>query len=58
MKYQKTCKFFDTKDQADRFAADYKRTATAWQKKRYPAVVTQWISMTNTVKLWLVWYSF
>lgn len=58
MKYQKTFRFFGTKDQADRFAADYKRTATAWQKKRYPAAVTPWISMDGKEKLWLVWYSF
>ena len=58
MKYQKTFRFFSTKDQADRFVADYKRTATAWQKKRYPATVTPWISKTGNEKLWIVWYSF
>lgn len=56
-KFQKFFSFFETLSEANSFAKRYTANATSWQKKRFPAVVTEWYSSDKTEFKFIVWYS-
>lgn len=55
-KYQLWYNIVDTIEEAQRIAGIYTATATRWQKKRYPAHVTDW-SASDGYKGYIVWTS-
>ena len=55
-KYQLWYDIVDTMNEASRIAEQYNATATRWQKKRYPAHITDW-SASDGYKGFIVWTS-
>ena len=56
-KYNLWFTFTDTPEQAQIIIDEYNRTATAWQKKKYPAYATEWISLDGKEHKIIVWAS-
>jgi hypothetical protein len=56
-KYTLWFTFADTTEQAQAIIDDYNRTATAWQKKKYPAHATEWSSIDGKEQKIIVWTS-
>ena len=55
--YSLSYAFFETKDQAKRFAKKYNEPMlTLYMRKRHPATVQQWFSLEGGENKWIVWY--
>lgn len=55
MKYYLTFDFYNTKEEAEKAAAFYQKTATPYQRKHHPAHVTPWESKDRTEKKYICW---
>ena len=55
-KYQDWFNIVETMKEAEYIMREYNETATRWQKKKYPAHVTDWQDDANN-KYFVVWTS-